>query len=1786
MRDLSVVYTGLVTPETNTSLRDLSVVYTNPEGSEPKNKIRDLSTAYTEPIQPSYAQTPLTPEIPYDKYPMDRKFDVPELSATTNEPVKDIPELRYESDPYYKVIPKALVKGAMAVPKAVSSGLEIMKKAVSAEDNPFMPTGATYEDLGALKQTTQALEKEVTPVIRPEERAKQIVASTAESVGTMVGTGFNLPLMATSEGLQKTQQLSDEGVPLPKAAGIGTLRGLTEYFTEKLPFKALKENAPFLKRLVNGLKTDAPGEVISTLEEMGVEDDILLGKDHTWDEYKRAVADTLAVSGLTTAGATTITQPMVDATRPKTETPKEQPPIQKDVAPQVIPIPIDKAAMSKLPVSEEQPTKRLGFFEKMAQEELAKSATEEREKVPEGMILIGKQPDGTRVYTSKEPSPVTSFGKRPAPEVPSARPEPIPTVKENLTVQEPIQPVVPKGGAPLPEVLVQNKDGEWVLETQEPQQPTIAKSATVEPILSTQEQIKDPKGKEYIKLSPSKKATLEQIRTDIAGREASKRIPKVDSEGNIIDWTVTGTGYPEYFKGKGLTKEKVLGIIDKALDGFPLTKKQKTVIDDLNTDYRSSIAREQVKERAKPKKVSAIDLDVGDTYKIYGEQYKVKEVHDNGNVTVKDGVEKTLTPDDTVNIDRGTLKKATSPEEASDFNVSGLADAKTHYAPKRESARPLIEAPELLELAQRINEGKSPKLKEKLRLMGGRAFGALSIKGEIGEQTADISLRRDLFAGNLLNELPVKPKEAASAFESFKKTTVEATGIPESDIVFRKEYDKKTGKVILRAYDGDKQLAPKVMSHEIGHLVDWLEEGDIKRGNILGRLASLKKFMKNYIESTPLEINEGKLTSGENISRKEIMKELKDVSQAWKPFEEIKGDKYTQYRNSSVELYADAISVLANDPQLLQEKAPKFYKAFMAYMVNKPNVKSIYDDIVERKSDRETLVDKRIDNIYKMFGEGDIAREELRKRNIELEEGIKDTAMRWFIDEKYAALKYTGKQEKQGGIVSERARETRYDLEEMNYLSSVADDYFHNFHTDIIQEAENQGISSKDIGIYVFLNRVVSERQNIANPKGQTEDTAGESLFRFRQRIGEQKYETIRDLFHNRFWKLRNDTVISKIEESRFFSPEQIKEIKENTNYGKFSVLHYLEDKYGTGITSKIYEQKGTLSDIENPLIPTVLQDMSLLRAVEINNTKKDLISVLEVASKDDESLIQRAKTRYSEDSKGLVPIEPKDPKLDILTVMIDGKPQHYYVSKEITNLFKNAPYEATKIAQAWYSTNDVIRSVLVSKNPLWMARNVIRDFRSTVKNLPDIKLHRTDIFKLMNDYRKALPETWNDVMKGKRSEDIQTMMKGKMLLSGRAYSGKDTNYDNEFDRLATEFDLVEASKSEADYSKLRKAWNYLDKIGELTEKTAKVAGYKYLKNRTDKSAREIAHLVRTRIGTPDVKRRGALNAITNNIFMFSNVNKEGLRSSLESFKEDKSAYIIKTVILNMLPKAILLGALSYGDDDTKKMIENIPEYDIKNKTVVPLWRTTDGSTTYLTISEDYEGQTFGALAYDLMKGNIVGESSAIETTSQFNPYKKHPLLVVGEDLYEYYVKGRNPYDEYRGRPILSDLVYRTGGIEAQKQMGKYTWKGLGGSPIYSPDDVISIMKLPPFNILGTLIKTSKRGLEDKYRKVLKEMREEKDELSLDKQNIIKEGIAKGKTNEQIQNELLKNGINPAKAKPQIKRWRALKSDNPQVKSLGMAKSNIEREQLLTEFRKTKSEEEVNNILELYMNGE
>jgi len=1145
-----------------------------------------------------------------------------------------------------------------------------------------------------------------------------------------------------------------------------------------------------------------------------------------------------------------------------------------------------------------------------------------------------------------------------------------------------------------------------------------------------------------------------------------------------------------------------------------------------------------------------------------------------------------------------------------------------------------------VELAVRINEGKYPRIRRKLRAAGGQALGQFrsnALKGSI-------SLRADIFKGELIGSEMAKSKDD---FEGFKKDMFEHSGLKEDEIAFGIEYDPKRKRYIFMAYRKDPTLSAKVLAHEIGHLVDWLPNKDLKRGNILGRIASLKKYMRTMLEEMPDSPNEILIPQerkkirnrlqrevaremGGDIdrvikdkefrqrvldearkryrkeiqriikerklyTRQEIMEELKALTQAWKPFDETIDDGFTKYRYSSKELYADALSVLLNDPELLKKTAPKFTKAFFAYLERKPEVKEVYEEIQKRLKDQGAVTEARLEREREMFARGE---EALRKREERPEIRFKERLKRDLIDINEAIIRKVKEAKRTGKEISEEDNPIFW-LEEAAHKGTYIKEYLRDVYSRVVKRLEEAGIETEDLASYLLHQRVVNERTEIANPLGYTPETSQRMLEEMRQRLGEEKFREIEKAAEE-FREIRKETVIRELQEAEIFSDELMKKIEDNEHYATFSVVDYLAEKLGkgSGIGSYIFKQYGTLSEIANPFTATVMKDIALIRAV---NQKMAAKKTVEFLMEHFPGEIKKAD--YAWNGKAQVPVEPDDPNLGMIRFLHKGKVEAYYVDKYIAESFIRNPSETGLVTEVLRKTNVLWKELFVNRNPGFWLFNAWRDYRRAAINLPG-----ASVIKLLPEYVKAIRPAFKEAL-GVPEEITREMNRKKMLISVEDVKGLNKE-DKALERLLARYHLRQRRWENRVTRPFQKLWQYWGDVGQAIEIIPKIAGYRYLKKHTTLGEKEIGHIVRTQVGSPDFLRRGKGYGWYNNLFLFSNAMKEGWRGDWEVIRQRPAEYFYKTAKYTLLPKmlmyAVALGLLGEG---LKRQMEKASEFDKTNYIVVPVGETETGKAVYIRMPLDETGRFLGGVLWKALTLKREKDIANLLDYMAGQAPTLTPTVGIAVDVLQY-LMGKNPYNWFRGKYAVPERIFEAGGWRSHKEFLKYLAKQAGSGIVYKfPEDIETIktrlekvLDAPiASNIVGRFVKVSRSG----EKQALKDVAEEARQKELRRQLEVKDRIVEliNQYSEQgkrvpageavkLYHRMVRDGlIRPDRMRlSQFRRlfnkYQVRVNDIPYIEAMAEATTTAEKVALLREYQKRLTRKEYMDILRiLYMQG-
>ncbi len=243
---------------------------------------------------------------------------------------------------------------------------------------------------------------------------------------------------------------------------------------------------------------------------------------------------------------------------------------------------------------------------------------------------------------------------------------------------------------------------------------------------------------------------------------------------------------------------------------------------------------------------------------------------------VSDSGPNTRPVDDQTESMFGDKTKSTPPTEMDKRNESARGGVEGNIAPTGEGGLPggdpgtlrsrnsvpaqdnpnstqfVIELPELVAIAKALGAGKFPAVLENLRALRGNALGLFRhIDGPGG--FGEIELRADIF--ELIT--PAEKARMRQSAEEFARVMKEADPSVNQKDVAKEKYEQDLAEAFEAAQKKNPVLASKVLAHEIGHWIDWLPDNMISgRGNLLGRIASLKGFTKSVLPERPGALGE------------------------------------------------------------------------------------------------------------------------------------------------------------------------------------------------------------------------------------------------------------------------------------------------------------------------------------------------------------------------------------------------------------------------------------------------------------------------------------------------------------------------------------------------------------------------------------------------------------------------------------------------------------------------------------------------------------------------------------------------------------------------------------------------------------------------------------------------------------------------------------------------------------------------------------------------------------------
>ena len=844
-----------------------------------------------------------------------------------------------------------------------------------------------------------------------------------------------------------------------------------------------------------------------------------------------------------------------------------------------------------------------------------------------------------------------------------------------------------------------------------------------------------------------------------------------------------------------------------------------------------------------------------------------------------------------------------------------------------------------------------------------------------------------------------------------------------------------------------------------------------------------------------------------NLAELKIIKaELEPMIAWWRGTE-----KMEPYFASGHEMYAEAFSVLMNNPAAVLERAPNYYRLMFNHMNSRPDFSSRYQQMQDMIKSGQIMTD-RVQNLRSSWWADDERAISKFGRN------LKVSGKEWLDNVLYHFDRRMGPIYRAAGGDNGPVRDA---IGNYLYRASEHELILNSINRDVGASLVRQNLDWSDLGEYMFHQRIINDRFNIFNPQGWTSKNSLERLAEMKQTLGPERFAALED-GQARFRDIYEREVLSRVREAGLFSEETQKLIDDRVWYATFSAVkgeptkgidQLIAASVGSDIGPRIYRQIGNLGEIKNPATATVLKALSLVSAADRNIARRETVRML---LQNDPNNIRRADRRF--DGRRMVDIIRENEKMGTVVFMNEGKPEAYYVRKPVAEALNFSNPIENRLYSSLISSTNWLKGMFTQLNYAFWPVNMVRDTGTFWLNMPGIDAP----VGWAKNFPKALRAA-RDSVKGIKANPIaDAALRRRMLVSRADPKGVWASTDNEFDLKVASFGLDPAqwNKQVGKVGVLAKAWQHYRNFGQIAERVNKIGGMLYLDEKFPTMPEwKKRQIVRERAGSPNFLERGASNSAIDLFAMFYNPWKEGIRSMGKAARENPWSFGAKVSGLILAP-SMLQAAATAGllGDDLKKKYRSVPDYDLSNYLIVPLgWQNEkEGKVAYLRLPLPEPARIAHGLLYKGLTGR--GRDSMEYMGGQLPAVNAG--LGVAAAWAQYELSGHNPYDSFRGKGVLSDAAFKAGGAEARKELAKWSWNNLGGPLLYrfqntqleSPPEgaVEEFLQLPVVNnALGRWVKVSNRGLDDEARQVTAPIEKKRAEIQLAMKDVI-EKVASG----------------------------------------------------------------------------
>jgi len=864
-----------------------------------------------------------------------------------------------------------------------------------------------------------------------------------------------------------------------------------------------------------------------------------------------------------------------------------------------------------------------------------------------------------------------------------------------------------------------------------------------------------------------------------------------------------------------------------------------------------------------------------------------------------------------------------------------------------------------------------------------------------------------------------------------------------------------------------------------------------QRIGITARGGKPEKSEADFIEKEFNNLVQEEIRKRKLLDESIVREELVALSEWWTPYDKTRVPvSYIRYRESSVELYAQALSVFLNTPGELAERAPNFYRGFTAFLNAKPEAVKSYLELQELLSGTsEQLFKGRAKRVQDMFERGDQAIlamfENKRAGELSIFHRVQNFLSQVLLD-RQAPAKEARRQAEKDGIQVADVENAAYIVDELGLIDNDNHLFVKFIQAEVIDPLAEIGVDRHHIAEFLLQRRIINERGEMANPLGFTPEEAAEQLEGIRNELGADRFvelERRMQRFHDEVFAAATRARDAGVYNDKAFE-ERI--VPNKDNYAAFAVIHFLEQ--GDHIPAAILPQQGTFSDVADPFLTTILKVLTLNRLTRLNAAKTAVID--EQLRSFPSDIREVPLPRLASGGQAREPQRRPRAGRDYLQRLENGKRVAYEIPKNIADGFKQHAVGELAAFGKLLSNGmyRVFHPLFVTYNPMFAVGNVFRDMRRTWKGLGTIgsKLNKQLRAELERQgmtpaeaKREASAEKitvghlawayWQSIgpsvrrARGINDETINNMMRERALGTPWVEVESELNEASQgYDKVLARLGMLKNPTKGRNlaYRFFGSFFNLIRQLNVAIETASKVAGYKALEVRRDGAVREQvgtrerAYLVRKHAGTPDIYQKGLATPLTNGVWAYSRVRWNGMQADwrLATSQNTAAGWWWRNFAWTATQKTLLAAAAAglFGEY-LKEILKRIPSYFLSNYDVIPLGLTPpddngERKAIFLSIPPSDFERLLGIIMWKglerMERDQVDVQGTLRELYGELVPNLIPPLSIAGN--WVKFAIGINPYDRFRAGGVVPRRDWEAGGWNATSRMVDWTLSQAG----------------------------------------------------------------------------------------------------------------------------------------------